>query len=303
MIINDAHCHFFSRGFFTALGRQRVSDPQPADDVIRTLGWDDPVSDEALADRWVQELDANGVRRAVMIASVPRDEGAVANAVARHPSRIVGFFMLDPTEAAAPSRVECAMHELKLSGVCLFPAMHRYSLHDASVRAIVEYVARNRSSSPMAVFVHCGALSVGVRQKLGLPSRFDVRRGNPLDVHALAADHPEVPFIVPHFGAGLLREALMLADLCQNVYLDTSSSNKWMAYHPGLALDAVLRQTVATIGAERLLFGTDSSCFPRGWHRAVYDQQVNASHVAGLDDAARTAIFGGNFDRLFPLQC
>ena len=63
--------------------------------------------------------------------------------------------------------------------------------------------------------MHCGALSVGVRKKLGLPSRFDVRYGNPLDLHALAADHPAVPFIIPHFGAGLFREALLVADLCR----------------------------------------------------------------------------------------
>ena len=35
---------------------------------------------------------------------------------------------------------------------------------------------------------------------------------------------------LPHFGAGYFREALMLADLCPNVYLDTSSSNSWMRY-------------------------------------------------------------------------
>ena len=46
-----------------------------------------------------------------------------------------------------------------------------------------------------AVFVHCGVLSVGVRKKLGLPSPFDIRFGNPLDLHAVAlalsagADH------------------------------------------------------------------------------------------------------------------
>jgi len=30
-----------------------------------------------------------------------------------------------------------------------------------------------------AVFVHCGALKVGIRQKLGLPSPFDMRYSNP----------------------------------------------------------------------------------------------------------------------------
>jgi predicted TIM-barrel fold metal-dependent hydrolase len=92
--------------------------------------------------------------------------------------------------------------------------MQRYSLHDPAVRTVIETAARYPGT---AIFVHCGALSVGVRKKLGLPSRFDVRYGNPLDLHALAADFPQVPFIIPHFGAGLLREALMVADLCPNI--------------------------------------------------------------------------------------
>ena len=298
--INDAHCHFFSQPFFEALGRQRPGEMQSGDHVVSALGWTPPGDAVALADRWLAELDKNQVKRAALIASVPRDEESVAAAVARHPSRFVGFFMLDPTEADAPGRVEHALHEQQLRAICLFPAMHRFSLHDPSVRAVVEVAARHAGA---AIFVHCGALSVGVRKKLGLPSRFDVRYGNPLDLHALAADHPHVPFIIPHFGAGLLREALMVADLASNVYLDTSSSNRWLAYYPGLTLSAVLRQAIDTLGPDRLLFGTDSSFFPRGWNRAIYESQVNAMDVAGVDDAARRQIFAANFERLFPLRC
>lgn len=299
-MLNDAHCHFFSEPFFAALGRQRPGEPLSSDEVVAALGWTPPGSAATLAARWVGELDKNGVSRASLIASVPRDEDSVAGAVALHPSRFVGFFMVDPTEDSAPSRVERALRDLRLRAVCLFPAMQRYSLHDASVRAVVETAARHTGT---AVFAHCGALSVGVRKKLGLPSRFDVRYGNPLDLHAIAADYPQVPFIIPHFGAGMLREALMVADLCPNIYLDTSSSNRWLAYHPGLTLAAVFRQAMDTLGPDRLLFGTDSSFFPRGWHRAVFDAQANALDAAGVEEAARRQIFGANFDRLFPVQC
>jgi predicted TIM-barrel fold metal-dependent hydrolase len=221
--------------------------------------------------------------------------------VARHPSRFVGFFMLDPTSPDAPRRAERAVQELKLRGICLFPAMQRYSLHEPSVKAVLDIVTMHQKSAPAAVFVHCGALSVGVRQKLGLPSRFDVRHGNPLDLHLLAAEHPDVPFIIPHFGAGFLREALLVADLCPNIYLDTSSSNRWLGYHPGLTLAEVFRRAIDTIGANRLLFGTDSSFFPRGWNRPIYDAQVSALAAAGADEKAREHIFATNFDRLFPV--
>jgi hypothetical protein len=165
------------------------------------------------------------------------------------------------------------------------------------VQEIVQRAATHRGT---AVFVHCGALSVGVRKKLGLVSRFDVRYGNPLDLHALAADHPGVPFIIPHFGAGLLHEALLVADLAANVYLDTSSTNRWLSYHPGLTLVDVFKQALRVVGPDRLLFGTDSSFFPRGWNRAIYEAQVSALDALGVNENDRRGIFGGNFDRLFP---
>ncbi len=296
--MNDSHCHFFSEQFFDALGRQYPPGSQrSASDVVATLGWDPPGTPEDLADRWIAELDRAGVRRAALIASIPGDEASVAHAVARHPSRIVGFFMLDPTAPDAAARTEHALERLGLRTICLFPAMQRYSLQDPRVREIVNLAAKHPGT---AVFVHCGALSVGVRKKLGLPSRFDVRHGNPLDLHALAADHPGVPFIVPHFGAGLLREALLVADLAANVHFDTSSTNRWMSYHPGLTLADVFRQALEVAGAERVLFGTDSSFFPRGWTRAVYEAQVSALDVLGVTERDRHRIFTENFDRLFP---
>jgi predicted TIM-barrel fold metal-dependent hydrolase len=296
--INDAHCHFFSPPFFTALARQcgRTPAQSPAD-VCRELQWDDPATPDALADRWIAELDAHGVRRAALIASVPGDEDSVAAAVARHASRIVGFFMVDPSAADAPDRVRRGITDLGLRGVCLFPAMHHVGLGDERVTRLVEIAA---AQAGVAVFVHCGVLSVGVRAKLGLPSRFDLRLGNPLDVSRLALAFPSVPFIVPHFGAGMLREALMAADACGNIHLDTSSSNSWVRYTPGLTLEAVFKTTVSVVGASRLLFGTDSSFFPRGWQRGVFDTQKTIVTEAGVSATDPALIFGGNFDRLFP---
>jgi predicted TIM-barrel fold metal-dependent hydrolase len=108
-----------------------------------------------------------------------------------------------------------------------------------------------------------------------------------------------VPLIVPHFGAGLLREALMLADLCPNVYLDTSSSNSWIKYTPGLTLEQVFQTALNVVGPDRLLFGSDSSFFPRGWNRAVYESQKASLNAIGAPEDVQQKIFGGNFVRLF----
>ena len=297
-MVNDAHCHFFSSQFFNTLARQRpVLPDQEAPDICRELKWDAPGTADVLADRWVAELDAHGVSRAALIASVPGDEASVAEAVAHHPTRLVGFFMVDPSAADAADRVRHAIDELQLRGICLFPAMHHVPLGDDRITRIAEIAA---SRPGAAVFVHCGVLSVGVRARLGLPSRFDMRLGSPLDVLALALAFPAVPFIIPHFGAGLLREALMAADTARNIYLDTSSSNGWIRYMPGLTLDAVFKAALAVAGPSRLLFGTDSSFFPRGWQKGVYEAQKQIVDGAGVSAADAALVFGGNFDRLFP---
>lgn len=296
-MINDAHCHFFSPTFFSTLARQtgRAPTPTPAD-LCHELQWDDPGDTASLADRWVQELDSRGVNRAVLIASVPGDEHSVGAAVARHPSRFVGFFMVDPAATDAVERSFRATTELGLRGVCLFPAMHRIPLGDERVQKVVETAA---SVNGVSVFVHCGLLSVGVRRRLGLPSPFDLSLGSPLSVARLAAAHPQTTFLIPHFGAGLLDEALDAASRCPNILLDTSSSNNWIHQEPGLTLDAVFARALNVVGPSRLLFGTDSSFFPRGWNRAVYDEQAGALDACQVSDADRALIFGGNFDRVF----
>ena len=58
-----------------------------------------------------------------------------------------------------------------------------------------------------------------------------------------------------------------------------------MKYHPGLTLDGVFRQALAVAGPDRLLFGTDSSFFPRGWQRPVYDAQRAALDAIGVSAA------------------
>jgi predicted TIM-barrel fold metal-dependent hydrolase len=293
-VINDAHCHFFSTRFFTTLAQQRGKG-EPPSALCRELKWDSPGEPEELADRWVKELDAAGVSRAAIIASVPGDEASVAAAAAKHPTRLVGFFMVNAAAPDAVARTHAAVYSQRLRCLCLFPAMHHTPLDDDRVKKVVEAAAGGEA----AVFIHCGELSVGVRRALGLTSPFDLRLGDPLGVARLAAMFPSVPFIVPHFGAGLLREALMAADACPNIYLDTSSSNRWIRFTPGLTLPDVFRAALAVVGPGRILFGSDSSYFPRGWQRGVYDEQRAALDQAGVAAADQEAIFGGTFDRLF----
>jgi predicted TIM-barrel fold metal-dependent hydrolase len=290
--VADAHVHFFSRAFFATLGSQCGKTPAQ---VAETAGWVLPPEDPAeLARQWVEELNGQGVSRAALIASVPGDEASVETAVSAFPDRFFGYFMVNPMEAGAVERAQIALR-CGLHAVCLFPAMHRYSIQDPKVEAVIKVVAEFPSK---AVFVHCGVLTVGIRKKLGLPSPFDMHYSNPIDLHAVAQRYPSLKFIIPHFGAGYLREALMLADLCPNVYLDTSSSNSWMRYQ-GLELKTVIRRALDVVGGQRLLFGTDSSFFPRAWNYEIYESQQRALLDLGVSGSDARAMMEGNLLRVF----
>ncbi len=297
----DAHCHFFSHKLFETLIGQSTTlgkETDPIATVAKMTGWVMPPTNPAeLGDVWVAELDKFDVSAAMLIASVPGDEDSIAAAVAAYPDRIAGAFMFDPTKPDAEMRAKRAFDDLKLKVACLFPAMHQYSIAESDGARAVVALASERTGT--AVFVHCGALSVGIRKKLGLKSPFDMRRSNPLDIYKLAAEFPSAKFIVPHFGAGMFREAMRLADLCPNVFIDTSSSNKWMNYEAApVDLPTIFKRALAVVGHERLLFGTDSSFFPRGWHEAIFHAQVNALVEVGISEEQAQAIFGGNLRRL-----
>ncbi len=299
--IFDAHAHFFSHNFFAMLARQSATlarETDPVGKIGELTGFRMPPEDPAeLARIWVDELDGQRVSRALLIASLPNDEESIAKAVAEFPERVSGGFFFNPLQENAVERAGRAFDELRLKVICLFPAMHGFSVaDDPNVRAIAE-LAGNRPGT--AIFVHCGALSVGIRKKVGLKSVFDLRLSSPLEVHKLASEFPTVSFIIPHFGAGLWRETLMAADLCPNIYIDSSSSNKWMNYEaPDLELAKVFEKTLKVVGPERLLFGTDSSFFPRGWIVEVFDVQSRVLAEIGIRKADAEAIFGGNLRRI-----
>ena len=151
----------------------------------------------------------------------------------------------------------------------------------------------------VAVFVHCGVLTVGVRKKLGLPSPFDMRFSNPIDLHAVALRFPRRQVRGAAFRRGLLPRGAdaggpvseRLPGHLEQQPLDAVSAR---GYGPGHGLPP----RAGRGRRPRLLFGTDSSFFPRGWNAAVFDEQVRCLEGLGIpaDDARR--IFGGNLQRI-----
>jgi uncharacterized protein len=295
----DAHAHFFSHQFFQTFARlaqHNLPTETPLTAVAERLGVEIPPDDPThLAHRWVNEMEKYGIDQLVMFTSVPGDHLSVATAVRTFPERIIGYLMLDPTQPNAPELLREGVQRYGLKGVTLFPAMHHFHAYDERIYPLYQ----TATDLKIPVFVHFGVLKVSIRDKLGLPNIFDLRYADPIDLHKAAIDFPSLNFIIPHFGCGYFREALMLGAQAPNVYVDTSSSNTWLTYMPSpLDLKTVFEKTLQVFGPQRLLFGTDSNVFPRGWRQDILRQQMEVLRELQTTPEAAGQILGGNIARL-----
>ena len=297
MTIFDAHTHFFSREFYefqTTLvpGADRAT----LLDRIHAGGINVPgLGASAHTARWIAELDRSGVARAVTFASVPAEMKVVGEAAAASGGRLVPFAMVNPRAPETLTTLEALQPTLHFRGMALFPAMHDYSIDSTEASLAIDLAAKHR----MVVFVHCGKLRVNVRKLIGLEADFPAEKSRPVQLIPVARARPNVTFVVPHFGSGRFEELLELGSACKNVYTDTAGSNAWiLEHHPPLALSEVFAQTRETMGAERILFGSDSGVFPRGYRADVLRMQEAAMRAAGFSDSEREGVLGGNLTRI-----
>lgn len=299
MDVVDFHMHFFGRVFFETLAGQS---PLPGDvasrlaDVSQRTGIELPDADlGAHARRWLAEADAHGVERLCAFASVPEEVPSLAQAARASNGRIVPFAVVNPCLDGVADKVRGLIAEKGFGGVLLFPAMHHYHLGDERCGELLAVLNEARA----VCYVHCGILVVKLRDLLGLPRPMDLAYANPLSIVPAANRHRHVNFVIPHFGAGFLRETLMAGAQCANVYVDTSSSNGWRATQAEpISLAQVFERALGIFGAERILFGTDSNVFPAGWRVDRLTEQRAALAEAGADEADITAVLGGNARRL-----
>src|SRR5262245_36612759 len=242
----DVHTHLFTRTFFETLAKQSPLPGTPEErleQASRKAKIELPPKDLAAhVARWTRELDHHGVARAVAFSSVPEESEAVAEAARIARGRLVPVAVVNPKAPGAPERVDDLFRAHGFRGVLLFPAMHHYRFSGPELAAVLDVVGKHHG----VVYAQCGMLQVPARDLLGLPRVVDVSFANPLDLVPAANAHPAVPFVVPHFGAGLFRETLIAGTLCPNVHVDTSSSNSWTAVEPaGTTLEGVFRRALA----------------------------------------------------------
>ncbi len=206
-------------------------------------------------------------------------------------SKLYGFAHHDPFQEGSASELEHAITHLKLRGYKLLATALRRPLTSRKLANLWEICELYE----IPVVIHFGPLGGG-----GIAYGPNV---NPCVLHDIAKAYPKVPFVVPHFGVGYVRELLQLMWACENVYVDTSGSNRWRYYSwPQPTLCDLFKLFYEQFGGTRIIFGTDSSFFPRGWVAIYAVEQLEAAEKAGIPCSAIEDIFRNNALRLLKLQ-
>lgn len=254
----------------------------------RAWGFPDPEppgTDEDMARRWAAEVDRHRLVRIVFLTGGDNDR--LSRIVARYPEKFVGFAYHDPFRPGAAAELERAVRDLGLRGYKLIAPLLSGRLDDE--RLIPVWEAAERLGVP--VLIHFGPL-----RYQGIVAGPNI---SPLILQDVARAFPGIPFVVPHFGCGYPQELLHLAWVCGNVHVDTSGSNEWMRWMPyDLTLRGLFRKFLDTVGPGRIIFGTDSSWFPRGFAVRYLEEQLRACWEVACSEADVQAIFAGNAARL-----
>ncbi len=192
--------------------------------------YDHSVSEEGL----LGALNKNGVDGALVFpfpgaADAPAVHNDIAALAKKYPGRIYGVVSLNPHRS--PDEFDREVKrcvDMGFKGIKIHPFGHACPLGARDAQKV--FVAARTYGIP--VIVHTG---------LGVPYTL------PSVVMQPARQYPEVTFVIAHAGAYIYSaEALLVAQECPNVYLETS----WCSAHR-------IREFVEKLGPERVMFGSD----------------------------------------------
>ncbi len=248
--------------------------------ITDTTGWyaykkKAGVSDATIwnSDRIVGLLDEVGFDRCFLLTLAGlygfndhhKANDEVAAAVGRYPDRFIGFATTYPNqdpEGAAHELIRC-VKDLGLRGLKFHPWLQSFPANSAYLYPCLEV---------------CSEYHIPVLFHTGTPPY-----SQPFQVMEQARRFPPVPFIIGHFGKLLFLDAVRSAELCPNVYLETSGAQV-----------ADILFALERISAERILFGTD---LPIGG-AAAGKWNLEKIRSAGLSEVQERAILGENAMRL-----
>lgn len=281
-MIVDSHCHLFWEGSdpyewllgimrvaAAALGRETGEYGDPAE----LLGELMPILSDQTGDKLVSEMDKANIDMTVLAPldfwlmhptttethlTIEKKNEVYRKATEKYPDRLVSLVGVDPRRKDALKLFKKGVEEWGMKGLKLHPTAGFYP-HDPVCYSLYE----KAQEYDVPVLVHTG----------GQPGPGQAGYAQPIHVDTVASMFPDVKIIMAHMAFGSWREAIDLAIMKPNLYLDFSGwqshwqSNPDYLYYP-------LRMAVNMLGPWRVLFGTDGPAFnlilsPEGWVNAI----------------------------------
>lgn len=290
--IIDSHLHLVTAGM---LRRQRDRSPTYRRHAVEASRIRGKTFEERLkelesltledhARTWIEAFDTAGVEAGAFIA-VGEGNEELAEFVALHPDRFIGWGSLSDPRHPDAWRAVGKFRSMGLSGLKLYPPIQRFLPNDRTFYPIYEAAAEQN----LPILFHFG-ITIG--------AFYDLSYASPLPLSAPVKEFPDVTFMIAHFGAGFLRETLFLAYHTENVCVDTSGTNNWRSYYPGEPpLEQIFRDALRAFGPQRILFGTDSTVWG-GYRHHILKEQVDIINRLELSAQDREAILSGNARRI-----
>ena len=182
---------------------------------------------------------------------------------------LLQYVVVDPRRPETHQQAEEMLQLPTCVGIKIHPEEHVYPIRDYGA-AIFDFAARHRA----IVLSHSGD-----------------RNSLPADLVVFANQYPETRLILGHIGCGWDGDYTHQVRAIQqsrhgNVYADTSAAR---SITPNL-----IEWAVRQVGADRILFGTDTPLYHASMQRARLDH-------ADLTDVAKRMILRENAERLFNL--
>lgn len=233
-MIVDIHTHtwdfprHFGEDFLRQAQRARAGRP-----VDLTVRWEDYAA-SATADT-----------RAVVFGGKARlsglwvDDQYVAQYVARHPDRLLGFLSLDPTQPGWEDELRYGHQELRLRGIKLMPMYAGFRPCAPELDPLWNYAQKHR----LPVLLHTGTTFV---------SQAPLECTLPRWIDEVAIRFPEVRIVMAHLGHPYEGECVVTIRKHPHVYADISA----LHYRPFQFYHSLM--LVQEYGVwDKLLFGSD----------------------------------------------
>lgn len=233
-MIVDVHSHYFRYpDFFTEEFKQESRRARNGVETDLTVRWEEYHATAKEADCTV----VFGGKAKLCGQWVPDRE--VANYVAQHPDKLIGFLSVDPTQSGWRDEMEEGHRHLGMKGIKLLPMYAGFRPNDPELDDLWRYATKHG----LPVLLHTGTTFM---------TKAPLECTLPRLIDDVAIEFPDVKIVMAHLGHPWEGECIVTIRKHENVYADCSALHyrPYQLYHSLMLLQeyGVWR---------KLLFGSD----------------------------------------------